>query len=75
MCFSSNYSESGRWTKSENPVILWTFYMVQNLCLRKFLQLEPVYGASTVNLPVYTVPFIPGTNFVESTLKCSLLVR
>jgi hypothetical protein len=22
-CFSSNYLESGRWTKSENPVILW----------------------------------------------------
>jgi hypothetical protein len=22
-CFSSNYLESGRWTKSENPVILY----------------------------------------------------
>jgi hypothetical protein len=24
-CFSSNYLESGRWTKSENPVIVQNF--------------------------------------------------
>jgi hypothetical protein len=29
-CFSSNYLESGRWTKSENPVILCVIHHRQN---------------------------------------------
>jgi hypothetical protein len=29
-CFSSNYFESGRWTKSENPVILCVIHHRQN---------------------------------------------
>jgi hypothetical protein len=29
-CFSSNYLESGRWTKSENPVILCVIHHHQN---------------------------------------------
>jgi hypothetical protein len=29
-CFSSNYLESGRWTKSENPVILCAIHHRQN---------------------------------------------
>jgi hypothetical protein len=29
-CFSSNYLESGRWTNSENPVILCVIHHRQN---------------------------------------------
>jgi hypothetical protein len=36
-CFSCNYLESGRWTKSENPVILWN-----NRCL-EISMLQMIY--------------------------------
>jgi hypothetical protein len=40
-CFSSNYLESGRWTKSENPVILCVWRMHGAVFFRKSPRIIP----------------------------------
>jgi hypothetical protein len=59
-CFSSNYLESGRWTKSENPVILCIVYSFNYIKNILFSLSSGLNLSSSFNLLVSV------TNLIES---------